>query len=187
MEQLEPGVPKARPTLTACLNGPQDLRRRVLDAIDDDVSHSVEHRTRVAPRAAPSWLGLVFFDPVLRGNDGAEDAHVPDAGQVAERLVHPCHAEAGLIMRDDRRRSSWTIAMDQRSQARSYTAKFVTSAGRAGPVGEVEQQAVRPLVPGAQLKDRRNVVGCEISRGGNVNVATVFICLNVKGHVSART
>jgi hypothetical protein len=33
MEQLEPGLPKARPTLTACLNGPQHLRRRVLDAI----------------------------------------------------------------------------------------------------------------------------------------------------------
>jgi hypothetical protein len=31
MEQLEPGLPKARPTLTACLNGPQDLRRCVLD------------------------------------------------------------------------------------------------------------------------------------------------------------
>jgi hypothetical protein len=34
MEQLEPGLPKARPTLTACLNGPQDLRRRVLDVIE---------------------------------------------------------------------------------------------------------------------------------------------------------
>jgi hypothetical protein len=39
MEKLEPGVPKARPTLIACLDGPQDLRRRVLERWSDDVSH----------------------------------------------------------------------------------------------------------------------------------------------------
>jgi len=34
MKHLAPGLPKGRPTLTACLNGPQDLQRRLLDAIE---------------------------------------------------------------------------------------------------------------------------------------------------------
>jgi hypothetical protein len=49
MEQLEPGLQRLDQPLTACLNDPQDLRRRVLDAIELDPKalsrehHNFEH------------------------------------------------------------------------------------------------------------------------------------------------